>query len=157
MFIKFSIFFHVEYFFILFRIMSLASEVKLSRYSLRPRVGAFDLCINRNRYGLVRTIIGRQPKTVQVEFHTPDSSPNSSPCSSPSRSRSPSPSSNVNKRKIRFELIENVDAKKICNEAIVTVPKVWQLPVKTAAALKPPPTLYDVSKGKSNQIVKIND
>lgn len=135
--------------------MSLASEVKSSRYSLRPRVGAFDLCINQNRYGLVRTTIARQANNIQVKSRTPDSSPNLSPSSSSSRSRSPSPNI-LNKRKIRFELVENIDAKKICNvstesnEAIVAVTKVWHPPVRTQAVHKPPTPLYDVSKGKQS-------
>lgn len=137
--------------------MSQASEVKSSRYSLRPTAGAFDLCINRNRYGLVRTIVGRQTKAIKTECVTPDSSPNSSPSSSPSRSRSSSPLLNNNKRKIRLELIENIDAKKICNVSpqnkpttTVIVPKVWQLPERPLAR-KPPPALYDVSKGKQTK------
>lgn len=133
--------------------MSLASEVKLSRYSLRPTVSAFDLCINQNRYGLVRQTIGRQARTIQVQCKTTERDVSPSPNSSPSRSRSSSPLPVINKRKIRLETIENIDAKKICNapkqsnQAIVTVPKIWQLPMQTQIVRKPPTILYDVSKG----------
>lgn len=127
--------------------MSKASEVKLSRYSLRPKVSAFDLCINQNRYGLVRHTIGRQAKIIPAQCKTTKRELSPTPDSSPSQSRTPSPLPLINKRKIRFQTVENIDAKKTCNAPIVTVPKIWQLPVRTQTVCKPPTILYDVSKG----------
>lgn len=135
--------------------MSPTPEVKRSRYSLRPTASAFDLCINRNRYGLVRRTIDRQAKLKSTK-----SSPNTSASSSPSRS--PSPVRDINKRKIRYEPVEINNAKRMCDETIqsnqptVNAPKLWQLPnERTQIVCKPPPTLYDVSKGKSIKKIKV--
>lgn len=120
-------------------IMSQASEVKSLRYSLRPKAGAFDLCMNQNRYGLIRTTVDRKVATTK-------------------RNRSPSPLPNIYKRKIRYEVIEDIsDARRICkasiqcNGATLTIPKMWQLPERTLAQVtsKPPSTFYDVSKGNN--------
>lgn len=130
------------------------SEVKSPRYSLRPRASAFDLKINRNRYGLVRQIIGRKgAQMTQAKCQSINSSPSSSPC----RSRSPSPLPDANKRKIRYEPADtNDDAKQVCvisnnqsNKAITTGSKVWHLPDRTTQIVrKPPPTFYDVTEGE---------
>lgn len=140
--------------------MSLTPEENANGYSsrLRPKAGAFDLVINRNRYGLVRRTIGRrraqliQPKCRTISV---SSSSSSSASSSPRRSRSASPLPDVNKRKIRFEPVKlNDDAESVSasandksNEAVmVTVPKVWHLPARaTQIVRKPPPTVYDVT------------
>lgn len=141
--------------------MSLEPEKKAPRYSLRPKTTAFDLCINRNRYGLVRRTIGRQAN-VTTEAKCQPKRMNLSPCtsgsSSPSssRSRSPSPLPDTKKRKIRLESIDINDNETNMstvqsNDAIMIVPKVQQPPNRTTQMVrKPPPTTYDVTKGNQS-------
>lgn len=106
------------------------SDVKTGRYSLRPTVGRFDLRINKNRYGLIRTTTNRA-ESARSTLNS---------------------AKKITKRKICYELVPNNDIQAPCNLTLrtnaTTLPlpnRPWRLPEVSINFVRDQQSVYDTS------------